>query len=114
MTSSWVAVAACTATFCGAPVGTVPEEGTVSQPSQDQAGGDPPLPTPTQGAALPGHIRGVRLGRGPERTVPGQLPGSPGGGRAVPLDSPASPTKTSWGGLGGPSPTALYTLMRIS
>lgn len=28
--------------------------------------------------------------------------------------SPASPTKTSWGGLEGPSPTALYTLIRIS
>jgi len=27
VTSSWVAVAACTATFCGAPVGTVSEEG---------------------------------------------------------------------------------------
>lgn len=40
--------------------------------------------------------------------------GSPSQGRAVLLDSPASPTKTSWGGLGGPSPTALYTLMRIS
>lgn len=30
------------------------------------------------------------------------------------LRIPASPTNTSWGGLLGPSPTALYTLMRIS
>lgn len=30
------------------------------------------------------------------------------------MGSPASPTKTSWGGLEGPSPTALYTLIRIS
>lgn len=30
------------------------------------------------------------------------------------LGSPASPTKTSCGGLKGPSPTALYTLIRIS
>lgn len=36
------------------------------------------------------------------------------GGALGQRHSPASPTKTSWGALRGPSPTALYTVMRIS
>lgn len=56
---------------------------------------------------------GDPLGRAgaPGSRIPGA--GLRGGGKGPPC-SPASPTKTSCGGLRGPSPTALYTLIRIS
>lgn len=83
----------------------------MSQLSRDQGGESPPLD-----ARVPLPCFGVSVGyQGTGAPSPQLLVvGSPSPGRTVPADSPASPTKTSWGGLGGPSPTALYTLMRIS
>lgn len=68
-----------------------------------------------RGAAPPGSGEEGEVGwggLGPRDPVsPGA--GLRGSGKGPPC-SPASPTKTSCGGLRGPSPTALYTLIRIS
>lgn len=88
VTSSCVAVALWMATFCGAAVGTGGHEG--------------------WGVSVHGSKlwkgRGAKAGWGPWILYLGLMR----------VRSPASPTKTSCGGLKGPSPTALYTLIRIS
>ena len=64
-------------------------------------GGGAGLGQPRDPRTPPAGLLGAEEGRG-------------GRGLEAQLCSPASPTKTSCGGLEGPSPTALYTLMRIS
>ena len=101
MTSSWVAVAACTATFCGAPVGTVPKEGTVSQPSRDQGGESPPWIWGMHYLVL-ARAWGTRAIEPPPRSSqPWAAPGKAG---PCCRTHPLRPQRPPGGGWGGPRP----------